>query len=187
MIQNHDRSGWFGASDARYIMGGWETASFAKWWMIKLGIARQDYVNTAMLAGTYHEHGILDCLNVPERDRQIKIRALRLRVNLDGEDRTTITEVKTHGSEVFHLNKGYWQQCQIQMYAAQKDCRIAAYRLLPEDYDNFFLPIDRERITLHPIAYEEKWVKDEFLPRVKELSMCLKRGTAPCRLCLKKR
>ena len=37
MIHNHDRSGWFGASDTSTIMGNWATETFRKWWLEKLG------------------------------------------------------------------------------------------------------------------------------------------------------
>ena len=179
MIKNHDRSGWFGASDTAYIVGNWDTPSFAAWWGEKLGLIQNTYTNIYMQAGTIYEHRILSALGVVRMDRQIKIRRLRLRVNLDGEDRETITEVKTHSKNTFKIYKAYWGQCQVQMYAARKPCRIAAYRLINEDYQNYFNPIDTSRITLHPIDYAPVWISDVWLPRVRYLHDCLKRRCFP--------
>lgn len=61
----------------------------------------------------------MDSIGVKERDRQIKIRRLRLRVNLDGET-DVIHEVKTHRSTVFRVSKANWQQAQVEMFAAKK-------------------------------------------------------------------
>ena len=62
MISDNDRSGWFGASDTKYIMGNWNTKTFQNWWLTKLGISTSNFRNTAMNAGTYYEHAILDAL-----------------------------------------------------------------------------------------------------------------------------
>ena len=93
MISNHDRSGWFGASDTHWIMGNWETNSFRRFWLEKLGIIHNSFFTAATLAGTYYEHRILESLGIAQMDRQIKIRRLRLRVNLDGEELSTIHEM----------------------------------------------------------------------------------------------
>lgn len=179
MIKNHDRSGWFGASDTAYIVGSWNTPSFTAWWGEKLGLIQNTYTNIYMQAGTAYEHRILSALGIVQMDRQIKIRRLRLRVNLDGEDRETITEVKTYGKDVFKVSKAYWGQCQVQMYAARKPCRIAAYRLIDEDYRNYFNPIDPARITLHPIEHDPAWISGLWLPRVEYLRDRLKRRRFP--------
>ena len=52
MIRNHDRSGWFGASDTATIMGSWDTETFRRWWAVKLGIRKDHFANAAMQAGT---------------------------------------------------------------------------------------------------------------------------------------
>lgn len=186
MIASKDRSGWFGASDTAKIMGSWETESFRKWWAVKLGIREENYTNAAMDAGTAYEHKILDALNVPIRDRQIKIPELRLRVNYDGEDAEMITEVKTHARPVFKVTSAYWQQCQVEMFASghgllrkRKTCRIAAYRIGEAEYLNHYLPIDMERITLHPIEYDPEWVVTRYMPRLRYLAWCLKIGRWP--------
>ena len=137
MIRNHDRSGWFGASDTATIMGNWNTDTFSRWWLVKLGVRKDRFVTPSMQCGTAYEHKILDALRVKIRDRQIRIRSLRLRVNYDGESRQLITEVKTHSKPVFKVTKAYWQQCQVEMFASGcglfrekvlQDCGIPRYR-----------------------------------------------------------
>lgn len=194
MITSQDRSGWFGASDTSTIMGGWDTKTFARLWLEKLGLLRSTYRSSAMLAGTYYEHRILDHLGIRRRDRQIKMRRLRLRVNLDGET-DMIHEVKTYSGETFQVSKAYWRQAQVEMFASitlwrrvlglllgrqsHKSLEIVAYRLLPEDYQNFYNPIDPERISRHPVEYDPGWIKNEYLPRLRYLSKCLRRRTTP--------
>ena len=185
MIRDHDRSGWFGASDTAAIMGSWETETFWKWWAVKLGIRQEHYTNAAMQAGTAYEHRILDALGVKSRDRQVRIHALRLRVNYDGDDACTITEVKTHSAARFKVSRAYWMQCQVEMLASgwglrqRKACRIAAYRIGEAEKQNFFLPVDPGRITIWPVAYDEAWVETQYLPRLRYLAGCLKTGRWP--------
>ena len=185
MIKDKSRSGWIGGSDTATVMGNWETDTFAKWWSVKLGLTENNFGNQYTAAGTAYEHRILDHLGIKERDRQIRIRRIgkyrvRLRVNLDGEDEI-VHEVKTHKSERFTVTKAYHQQAQVEMYATGKKLVIDAYRLLPEDYDNFFNEIDPKRLSRHPIAYDGGWVEREYLPRLVYLSKCMKEGTFPCK------
>ncbi len=178
MISSKDRSGWIGASDTAMVVGNWNTDTFSRWWAVKLGYIKSNFTNRAMLAGTFYEHRILDHLGIVKRDRQIKMRKLRLRVNLDGES-NIIHEVKTYSGEVFILKKGYWQQCQVEMFAARKGCEIVAYRLLPEDYDNYFNPVDDGRISRHPVQYDPEWIDNVYLPRLRILARCLGTGERP--------
>lgn len=178
MIKSKDRSGWIGASDTAMVMANWSTPTWQKWWATKLGVATNNVATTAMLAGTYYEHPILDALGVEMRDRQIKIRRLRLRVNLDGEDEI-IHEVKTYSKDVFKVTKAYWMQAQVEMFAAKKKLVINAYRLTDAEYENFFLPIDKERLSEHPVEYDEAWIKEKYLPRLRILADCLRRGVFP--------
>lgn len=178
MISSHDRSGWFGASDTNIIFGSWDTKTFAKFWLEKLGLVQDTYVSDAMLAGTHYEHRILDHMGVSRRDRQIKKRSLRLRVNLDGES-DIIYEVKTHSAPEFKVTAAYWRQAQVEMYAARKPLTIAAYRLTEADYINYYSPIDSERLSLHPVPYDPDWISTEYLPRLRYLSWCLKRRKTP--------
>ena len=132
-----------------------------------------------MLAGSADEHRILAAIGVHQMDRQIKKRGLRLRVNLDGETPARIEEVKTHAAPVFHLSRAYWMQAQVEMFAANKPLEIVAYRLEPEDYENFYRPIDPARITRHPVLRDEAWLQEQYLPRLRYLAWCLKRGRFP--------
>lgn len=179
MIKNNDRSGWFGASDTNIIMSNWNTKTFAKWWLEKLGIIQNTYKNNYMLAGTYFEHSILDFIGVTRKDRQIKNKQFRLRVNLDGETKTTIKEVKTYASDHFKVSLAYWRQAQIQMFISGKKLDIVAYKLEPEDYKNFYRAIDKERLSFHPIEYDQMFVAHDYLPRVKYLATCMKKGKTP--------
>ncbi len=120
MIASKDRSGYFGASDTKYIIGNWETRTFEIWWLTKVGIYQRNFENDYTMAGTNFEHKILDSLNIEnlEKDKQIIIG--KLRVNLDGNTDNKIYEVKTYNYEKgFDLNKhkDYINQVQVQMYA----------------------------------------------------------------------
>lgn len=179
MIHNHDRSGWFGASDTATIMGNWTTTTFMRWWLTKLGVTENHFVNNAMAAGTAYEHRILQAAGITKMDRQIRFRPLRLRVNLDGENPRIISEVKTFSSDRFTVTKAYWEQCQVEMLAAHKECRILAYRLLPEDLENFFNPIGLDRIGQHFIVLDAQWLVSEYVPRLAYLAGCLRRKETP--------
>lgn len=185
MITDQDRSGWFGASDTKYVMGNWKTKTFENWWMTKLGIKASDFTNVAMLAGTYYEHAILDAIGSPRKDHQILIPEYKLRINLDGDGIGRIDEVKTYKLEKgFTVSKDYWQQVQVQMFGKLweegkvPEAKIWAYGLLPEDYENFFNPIDRERLKDHPIRYDGLFV-ERYLHRVVYLCSCLEKGEMP--------
>lgn len=178
MIQNKDRSGWIGASDTAMVMGRWDTPSFARWWAVKLGLLHSNFSNVQTRTGSAFEHRILDFIGVRRRDRQIKIRPLRLRVNLDGESRI-IHEVKTYGAQTFKVTRPYWMQCQVEIFAARKGCEIVAYHLEPEDYVNWFRPIDAGRISHHPIPYDAAWVNEQYISRLRTLAKCLKKGVFP--------
>lgn len=179
MIHDQDRSGWFGASDTARIMGNWNTDTFSKWWLVKLGVRKEQFKTEAMETGSALEHRILDALGITKRDRQIRIRRLRLRVNLDGETPDCIHEVKTYGRPFFLVTKPYWMQCQVETFAAGKPCVIDAYRLEPQDYENWFRPIEGSRLSRYPIPYDPDWVRTQYLPRLSYLANCLKKGVWP--------
>lgn len=189
MIGDKDRSGWFGASDTKYIMGNWETKTFQKWWFEKLGIITNNFTNVAMNAGTYYEHAILDVICSPRKDHQIIIPQYKLRINLDGDGIGRIDEVKTYNYErVFKVSKDYWQQVQVQMFAKLweegkvPETKIWAYGLKPEDYKNFFNSVDRERLKDYPIEYDSVFT-ESYLHRVIYLKSCMEKGVMP--RCLK--
>ncbi len=179
MIKSKDRSGWIGASDTAMVMGNWNTATFQKWWMTKLGLRRDTFTTPAMQAGTHYEHRILDFLGIRRRDRQIKKRKLRLRVNLDGEDRITICEIKTHKSEQFKFSRAYWMQAQVEMFVTGKRLFIVAYRLTDAEYRNYFLPIDKARLSAFHVRYDPTWIDKEYLPRLRILAEALRKGVFP--------
>ena len=178
MIIDNDRSKWFGASDTSKIMGSWQTKTFALFWAEKLGLLQNNYTSVAMKAGNAFEHRILEVVGVDRMDRQIKIPKLRLRVNLDGEDNECIYEVKTHKG-LYKVTSAHWQQAQVEMFAAKKMLDIVSYRLTEEDYNNFFNPIDQDRLDFHPIEYDKKWIETEYLPRLKLLRKALRKGVFP--------
>ena len=60
MIHDQDRSGWFGASDTGIIMRRWDTDTFYKWWLEKLGLEKSTYTNKYMAAGNAYEGRVLD-------------------------------------------------------------------------------------------------------------------------------
>lgn len=185
MIDTQDRSGWFGASDTATIMGNWNTKTFAKWWGVKLGIDTSRFTNTAMLAGTYYEHAILDHIGAERRDHQILLPELSLRVNLDGDAPGRIYEVKTHGvAKEFKVSKAYWQQVQVQTFAKLKEegrlpvAEVVAYGLTEDDYRNFFNPIDPARLKKYPVWYDEAFIQ-QYLRRLEYLAGCLRDGRWP--------
>ena len=182
MIESKDRSGYFGASDTDKIVGNYNTKTFEKWWMQKVGINRDHFDNKYTLAGTYYEHRILESLGIPmELDKQIIMEDLKLRVNLDGNTEDTIYECKTFKHENgFKMPKKYIQQVQVQMFASGlRKAKIVVYGLVEEDYDNFFRPIDPKRRDEVVIAYDERWINEVFLPRLRYLAKCLEEGRFP--------
>jgi hypothetical protein len=56
---------------------------------------------------------------------------------------------------------------------------IVAYGLLESDYENFFNDIDGSRIERIPIEYDENFITVEYLPRLKCLANCLRKGIYP--------
>lgn len=185
MIQNQDRSGWFGASDTQFVMGNWKTKTFKNWWLKKLGIDTSHFTSVAMNAGTYYEHAILDVIGVPRKDHQIIIPEYRLRINLDGDGIGRLDEIKTYKFENgFKVSKAYWQQVQVQMYGklfeekVMPKANIWAYGLKDEDYKNFFNAIDKDRLKAYPIEYDDEFI-DRFLPRIMYLKGCLEGGIFP--------
>lgn len=192
MISDLDRSGWIGASDVMYVVGNWKTKTFENWWMQKLGINSSRFRNEYTEAGTNWEHKILDSLGIPglEKDRQIRIEELLLRVNLDGNTRDRIKEVKTYKfyadtGDAAKLKNGiaprkYWSQVQVQMYASGiYGADIVAYGLEPLDYRNFLREVDRGRLREIPVLYDPGWVETVYLPKHRILADCLRRGVFP--------
>ena len=183
MIADHDRSGWIGASDTAMVIGNWKTKTWEKWWLQKLGINQDHFDNCYTVAGTHWEHRILESLGLPdlEMDMQFMIEDLRLRVNLDGNTPTCIKEVKTYKAEKgFKVPKKYLDQVMVQMYGSGiHRADIVAYGLEKEDYDNFFREVDRKRLQEFPVSYDPKWIEAVYLPKLRILAECLKKGEFP--------
>ena len=183
MITDKDRSGWFGASDTSYIVGNWNTASFKKWWLAKLGLHASDISTKAMKVGNAYEHEILDTIGA-NKDRQLLIPELRLRVNYDGDLDNHIYEVKTHKNK-FKVSKQYWRQAQIEIFAWKTvygilpKLTIVAYETTEAEYENYFKEINLERLTYHPIEYDESFVENEYLPKLRYLRDCMEKGVMP--------
>ena len=181
MIQNQDRSGYIGASDTSMVVGNWNTKTFENWWLIKLGLSRNNLSTEATKAGNNYEHKILQALNIPnlEMDKQIIID--RLRVNLDGNTADCIYEVKTHNiNKEFKVSKQYWRQAQVEMYASRiHKLYIVAYGLIESDYNNYFNEINKDRLQLIEVKYDEDFINNEYLPKLQILSECLKKGVFP--------
>lgn len=183
MIQSQDRSNYIGASDTSMVVGNWETKTFEKWWLEKLGLHKNNFSNESTKAGNNYEHKILDTLGIKELKKDKQIIIDRLRVNLDGNTETCIYEVKTHREEKeFKVSKQYWRQAQVEMYASGiHELYIVAYGLVEKDYTNYFNSIDKNRLKLIPIEYDEKFVHDEYLPKLNILTKCLEEGVFPCK------
>lgn len=183
MIASKNRAGYFGASDTKFIVGNWETKTFEKWWLEKLDLNQNKFSNKYTNAGTNYEHKIIDSLQIAdiEKDKQIIIDEYKLRVNLDSNTKDTIYEIKTYGYDKgFCLSKEYINQVMVQMFATNiRQAYIVAYGLIENDYDNYFNEIDESRRSLHEINYDENFIKNEYMPKLKYLCECLNKGTFP--------
>ena len=181
MIQSQDRSYYIGASDTSIVVGNWRTKTFEKWWLEKLGLNKSNLSTEAMKAGNNYEHKILESLKIEGSEMDKQIIMDRLRVNLDGNTNTCIYEVKTHKKEKeFKVSKQYWRQAQVEMYASKiHNLYIVAYALQESDYSNYFNKIDNSRIEKIKIDYDEQFIQEEYLPKLKILSECLEKGVFP--------
>lgn len=163
------------------VVGNWNTKTFEKWWLEKLGLNKNNLSTEAMKAGNNYEHKILDALEIEglEKDKQIIID--RLRVNLDGNTDSCIYEVKTHNvNKEFKVSKQYWRQAEVEMYASNiHKLFIVAYGLTENDYINYFNEIDKTRIEKIEVKYDKTFIEKEYLPKLQILSACLKEGVFP--------
>lgn len=181
MIQSQDRSNYIGASDTSIVVGNWNTKTFENWWLEKLGLRKNELKTEAMQAGNNYEHKILKALEIKNLEMDKQIIQDRLRVNLDGNTNTCIYEVKTYNAEKeFKVSKQYWRQAQVEMYSSRiHKLYIVAYALVENDYKNFFNKIDKDRIQLIEVEYDEKFINEEYLPRLEILTKCLENGKFP--------
>ncbi|MBO7240200.1 MAG: hypothetical protein J6V23_06935 [Bacteroidaceae bacterium] len=182
MIASQDRSYYIGASETDKVIGNWKTKTWFNWWMQKIAINNDHFDNVYTLAGTHFERRILENLGIlMEFDKQIILEDLRLRVNLDGNTDDCIYECKTFiYSKGFSLPQKYINQVQVQMFASGiHQAKIVAYGLVDEDYNNFFRPIDEERLHIFPISYNAEWIEKVYLPKHLILRDCLVKGVLP--------
>lgn len=186
MIHDHDRSYYIGASDTKFVMGNWNTQTFRNWWDVKMGFTSDDVDNIYLRTGTMYEPLILDHLGVTERDRQIIIG--RLRVNLDGETNDTVIEVKTYAFDPLKKwtpPKAYIQQVQVEMFATDfSTAKIIAYGVDAHDYEAVergeTMMLSSNRMKEFVYQRDDKWIDDEYLPRLWYLCRCLEEERLPC-------
>lgn len=183
MIQSQDRSYYIGASDTSMVVGNWNTKTFSKWWLEKLGLNKNTLNTESIKAGNNYEHKILDSLEIENLQKDKQIIKDRLRVNLDGNTNTCIYEVKTHKAEKeFKVSKQYWRQAQVEMFASGiHKLFIVAYALVEQDYKNYFNKIDKERLQLFKVDYDIEFITNEYIPKLEVLTKCLKEGVFPCK------
>lgn len=183
MIASQDRSYYIGASDVEKVIGNWKTKTWLNWWLQKITINNDRFDNVYTLAGTHFEHRILESLGFPiEFDKQFINEELRLRVNLDGNTDDCIYECKTTKENIdsFKMPKKYINQVQVQMFESKiRQAKIVVYQLTEDDYDNFFRPIDKDRLRVFDVPYDEKWVSGTYLPKHLILRDCLVKGVLP--------
>lgn len=191
MIHDHDRSYYIGASDTKYVMGNWNTKTFRHWWDVKMGFDDDDTDNIYLRTGTLYEPKILDFIGITERDRQIIIG--RLRVNLDGEDEDIVVEIKTvkqgtikyYADGTLKIPKQYEQQLQVEMFASRANCGfIYMYEVNEDDYEavenETTMDIDENRLHGRRYNPDDKWIGEEYLPRLWYLCDCLEKEKLPC-------
>ncbi len=193
MIDNFDRSGYFGASDTSMVIAdNRQTKTWRQWWLVKLGEMESTFSGSIYTeAGNKYEHRILKAISEEiTLDRQIIIEKLKLRVNYDGDLDGTIYEIKTHKAEKdFEVTKQYWRQAQVEMYAYKtmekelelppfKKLYIVSYPLFPDEYyiNREDIQVDMKRVKFTPIKYDKQFVKGEYLPKLKECARALKKG-----------
>lgn len=191
MITDYSRDGWFGASDTKNVMlDNHQTKTWLEFWDEKCGRAKKNVETTNTYFGSKFEHPILEAIDSGiNKDRQIKIPELRLRVNYDGDKDGIIYEVKTHKAEKNFLTKNaeyqyipkyIYGQAQVQMYAWKtafesgmdvpkfKKLYIVEYPLYKEDYVGE-PEVNFKRIKFHKVTYDKGFIK-AYLKKLEPLA-----------------
>lgn len=202
MIHSTDRSGYFGGSDTKDIMGTWNTNRWDEnFWKVKTGENLPKFGgNIYTRMGNIHEHPILLSIDPDMKlDGQIIYDKYLLRVNYDGFKDGIIYECKTHYNNPrkefapYEVSTEHWMQSQVEMYVYRKmskkwflpdfkELYIVSYECFEDDK---FIPfsddvvIDESRRRLHKIKYDDHWIRGEYLPRLKILARSLKKGKYP--------
>ena len=198
MIHSNDRSGFFGASDTKFIMNdNRQSKTWKEWWSVKLGERESSFSGSIYTrAGNLWEHPLLLAVDPGMiLDGQIIHDKYLLRVNYDGWKDGIIREAKTHKYYVdkpYTIPEEHWQQVQVEMYVYQEKQKvwflppfegleIISYALYPDEYylEPSEIVIDENRIRHHPVKYDKHWIKGEYLPRLKECARALKKGKYP--------
>jgi len=200
MINDFDRSWYFGGSDAANVLSDKRhTKTWQNWYLVKLGHIDSTFTgNIYTRAGTNFEHSILRSIS-PDMffDRQLIIDDLRLRINYDGDLDGTIYEVKTHkDNKEFEVTDAYYAQAQLQMYVWQEHAKrwnvppfkslyIVDYPLHADEYylqpdpetvEEGLLPVELNRIHMQEIPYDKSFIKGVYLPKHKELLKAMRKG-----------
>ena len=181
MITDYSRDGWFGASDTKNVMlDNHDTVTWQKFWDEKCGRIVNDFSSKETFTGTAFEHPILNAIDESiNKDRQIILEDMRLRVNYDGDKDGIIYEVKTHrGDKDFLTKNAIYQflpkyifgQVQVQMYVWKtayereliddkyKKLYVVEYPLYAEDYEGE-PEVDFNRIKFHKVTYDKGFIK----------------------------
>lgn len=188
MITDLDRSFYLGGSDAKFIMGNFDTKTFKNWWDVKLGLTTNDWSNIYTIAGNLYEGAILDYLGITERNQQTIIG--RIRINYDARDKDTNVEVKTHNYGKYEAVGANWKpykeygwQVQLEMWGCNlKETLLIDYALTDEDYQaaevGETLPIDEDRLHFFIFEYNEEFMNG-MLTRIGYLTECLEAESYP--------
>lgn len=191
MITDLSRDGWFGASDTKYVMrDNTDTKSWQDFWDEKCGRIKKDVSTIGTNTGTIFEHPILEAIDPQiNKDRQIILTDMRLRVNYDGDKDGIIYEVKTHAAGKQFLTSNHTYQClpkhifgqvQVQMYVWKEAYKremiatklnklyVVEYPLNQEDYVGE-PTVDFGRIRFHKVSYDKAFIK-EYKKRLKPLA-----------------
>lgn len=191
MITDTSRAGWFGASDTKCVMlDNHDTKTWERFWDEKCGRFEHNVETKATHTGTIYEHPILDSIDGGiNKDRQIILADMRLRVNYDGDKNGIIYEVKTHRSDKPFLTKNalyqfipkyIFGQVQVQMFvwktAYERELvdekfnklYIVEYPLYAEDYAGE-PNVDFKRIKFHKVSYDKGFIK-QYKKKLKPLA-----------------
>ena len=69
---------------------------------------------------------------------------------------------------------------EVSMFASNiHEADIVAYGLEPADYKNYLRELDSKRLQEIPVQYDLNWIENVYLPKLRILADCLKRGVFP--------